>query len=212
MKIKVVVVDLEISSRAKRRALMIGIPVLTLLCGSVVAWAAGLTTWKTGDTLQAADLNANFALLQSNTPLVTTWTSFTPVIMAGTTDMSSSVTIHGAYWRRVGDTMDVTISSQVNACPGPAAAMSWSIPLSGVVDGTKLGGNYLGETGDGAVFDGSADKLYTLLFSANPDGTTIGGDESGTGAGGFECATHAVPYDLRMRYSVPIKGWTVNGL
>jgi hypothetical protein len=36
-----------------------------LLGGGAIAWAAGLHSWNTGDTLQAADLNANFALLQS---------------------------------------------------------------------------------------------------------------------------------------------------
>jgi hypothetical protein len=69
MKLKVVVVDLEVSARTKRWALGIGVPLALLLGGSAIAWAAGLHTWNTGDTLQAADLNANFqALAAGQTP------------------------------------------------------------------------------------------------------------------------------------------------
>jgi hypothetical protein len=65
MKGKDSVVGWEISPRARKWGLRIGIPLAVLLGGSAVAWAAGLHTWSTGDTLQAADLNANFAYLQS---------------------------------------------------------------------------------------------------------------------------------------------------
>jgi len=64
MKLKVVVVDLEVSPRAKRWALRIGIPLATLVGGATLAWAASVHTWSDGDTLSAADLNANFSALQ----------------------------------------------------------------------------------------------------------------------------------------------------
>ena len=65
MKIKIVVIDLEIPSRVRKWALRVGIPVGVLLGEGAVAWAAGLHTWKQGDTLNAADLNGNFSALDA---------------------------------------------------------------------------------------------------------------------------------------------------
>jgi hypothetical protein len=65
MKIKVVVVDLEIPPRVKKWMLRAGIPLGVLFGGGAVAWAAGLHTWNDGDTLTSADLNGNFTNLQT---------------------------------------------------------------------------------------------------------------------------------------------------
>ncbi len=64
MKLKVVIVDLEIPRRAKKWGLRIGIPAAVLLGGGAVAYAAGLVTWSSGQTLQASDLNGNFTYVQ----------------------------------------------------------------------------------------------------------------------------------------------------
>ncbi|MEO8799601.1 MAG: hypothetical protein ABI551_17035 [Polyangiaceae bacterium] len=64
MKLKMVVVDFEIPARVKKWALRAGIPAV-ILTVAAVAWADSLHTWNTGDTLQAADLNGNFANLQT---------------------------------------------------------------------------------------------------------------------------------------------------
>jgi hypothetical protein len=62
MKIKVVVIDLELSARAKRRAAAALVPVV-LLVGGAVAYASSLHVWADGDTLSAMDLNGNFTQL-----------------------------------------------------------------------------------------------------------------------------------------------------
>ena len=64
MKIKLVVVDLELSTRAKRLAAALAIPLL-VLGGGAVAYASVPHTWNDGDTLTAADLNTNFADLDT---------------------------------------------------------------------------------------------------------------------------------------------------
>ncbi|MGH7298636.1 MAG: C1q-like domain-containing protein [Polyangiaceae bacterium] len=64
MKIKVVVVDLEIPPRTKKWGLRIGIPAVVLLAGGAIAYAAGMVTWSSGQTLTASDLNNNFSYLQ----------------------------------------------------------------------------------------------------------------------------------------------------
>src|SRR5215468_3750362 len=66
MKLKVVVIDTEISPQVKKWALRVGLPLTVLFGSGAIAWAAtgSLHTWATGDTLTAADLNGNFNSLQ----------------------------------------------------------------------------------------------------------------------------------------------------
>jgi hypothetical protein len=71
MKLKIVIVDLEIPPRVKKWGLRLGIPVLVLSVAAV-ALAAPLHTWNTGDVLQATDLNGNFNNLQSQITAIQT--------------------------------------------------------------------------------------------------------------------------------------------
>jgi hypothetical protein len=65
MKIKVVVVDLEIPLRVKKWAMRIAIPAVVLTAGAIALAASPLHVWNSGDNLKSSDLNANFASLQS---------------------------------------------------------------------------------------------------------------------------------------------------
>ncbi len=65
MKLKVVVVDLEVPARVKKWGLRLGIPLAVLFGGGAVAYAAGLVTWTSGQTLTAQDLNNDFGLLET---------------------------------------------------------------------------------------------------------------------------------------------------
>jgi hypothetical protein len=65
MKLQVVVVDLEVSPQVKRWAIRLGIAG-AVLGGATVAYAGNLITWTSGQTLQAADLNANFATVEAD--------------------------------------------------------------------------------------------------------------------------------------------------
>jgi formylglycine-generating enzyme required for sulfatase activity len=62
MKIKMVIVDLELSKREKRIVAGALVPVLLLL-GGAIAKANVPHTWNKGDTLRAADLNEDFSAL-----------------------------------------------------------------------------------------------------------------------------------------------------
>jgi hypothetical protein len=65
MKLKIVIIDFELSPRVRRWALRIGIPAVVLGVGAVAfAGVMPLHTWNTGDILDAGDLNGNFANLQ----------------------------------------------------------------------------------------------------------------------------------------------------
>ena len=62
MKLKLVVVDLELSKRAKRIAVAALVPVL-VIAGGAIAYANVPHSFKDGDVLNAADLNGNFDAL-----------------------------------------------------------------------------------------------------------------------------------------------------
>jgi hypothetical protein len=69
MRLKVVIVDLEIPAHVRVWSLRIGVPLLLLMAAGAVAFAGGdagpqLVTWSSGETLRAADLNANFQVIQ----------------------------------------------------------------------------------------------------------------------------------------------------
>src|SRR5262245_61282511 len=55
-----------------RVALIVGTPIALVVATQIVAWAASLKTWNSGDTLTAADLNANFAAMGSDVASVST--------------------------------------------------------------------------------------------------------------------------------------------
>lgn len=64
MKIKILVIDPELSLRAKRALAIAAIP--ALLLGGAVAYAAVPKTWTTGEVLKASDLNGNFDALDKS--------------------------------------------------------------------------------------------------------------------------------------------------
>ncbi|MDB4996340.1 MAG: Tail Collar domain protein [Myxococcaceae bacterium] len=61
MKIKVVIVDLEISRRTKRLALLAGIPLAVLLGSGALVYANVKHTFTSGETLSSVAMNENFA-------------------------------------------------------------------------------------------------------------------------------------------------------
>jgi hypothetical protein len=63
MKLKLIVVDLEMSPRARKWCVRLGVPAV-ILSVAAVALASPLHVWNDGDTLLAADLNGNFSNLQ----------------------------------------------------------------------------------------------------------------------------------------------------
>jgi hypothetical protein len=98
MKIKIIVVDIEMPAKIKKWALRLGIPAAALLVGSGLAWAAPaasltLKTWATNDPLTAADLNGNFQNLQAQ---ITPSTFGTRVPSAAHAGITGNVTVTAA--------------------------------------------------------------------------------------------------------------------
>jgi hypothetical protein len=183
MKIKVYVVDFEVPARAKAWALRVGIPLVVLLGGGAIAWAGGLHVWKTADTLQAADLNGNFANLQGQitalstlqtavlqgptTPTCSSYacgnTSFTGSLVGGTPPSSPSQLV----WQ-VG-----TVTATTNAAG--YATVGFPYPLTHgvyavIISGAQVPDGYVGVQ---ATVEGSATTLTSFGFNATDGSTQI---------------------------------------
>lgn len=138
-----IMIQLDPPTAAKKWALRIGVPVALLLGGGAVAWAAGLKIWNAGDTLTAADLNANFAYVQSEIAGGATslaaggaaggLTRF--AVMGGTITTTSATCAKGAF-ASVPNTV-------VCSCPAGSYVVSggaWATTTNGTAD------NYLRES------------------------------------------------------------------
>lgn len=65
MKLKLMIVDLEVPPKVKRVALRLGVAGLVVGGGAGVAWAAMPHTFSAGEKLKAAELNENFAAMET---------------------------------------------------------------------------------------------------------------------------------------------------
>jgi hypothetical protein len=72
MKVKLLVIDLEVPAPVKRWALRLGITLGGLALGGVALAGPPLHTWSSGDTLQASDINGNFSALQTEITAMST--------------------------------------------------------------------------------------------------------------------------------------------
>jgi C1q domain len=116
MNVKVVVVDLEIPPKVKKWGLRLGIPLAVILGGTAVAYAAGLVTWTSGQTLTAADLNANFSALQNQ---ITTPNLAPRAPSAFRASMAGSLTVASATYTPVAfDTVAFDIVGEYSKTTG----------------------------------------------------------------------------------------------
>jgi hypothetical protein len=117
MKLKVVIVDLEIPPRVKKWALRVGIPLGVVLGGGAVAWtAAGLVNFTAGTTLTAMDLNNSFAYLQGE---ITTTTFGTRTPSAFRASLATPTTIMNSTNTAVTfDSLDYDLGSEYSTTAG----------------------------------------------------------------------------------------------
>jgi hypothetical protein len=175
MKLKVVIVDLEIPPRVKKWAIRIGIPVGVLLGGGAYAWAAGLVSWNPGQTLTNTDLNGNFTYIQGEiTP--TTYGTRTPSAFHAYLTNATSIT-SGPNTPIVFDTVEYDLGAEYNASTG-----AFTVAHTGIYQ-VHCGVSYSSVTTaawyaqlykNGSVYDASSWALATAnLGDAAPslDGT-----------------------------------------
>lgn len=219
MKLKMIVVDLELSKRTKR---WLGgcVGALVVLGGGAIAYASVPHTWNDGDLLAAGDLNGNFSNLDNRLgtlegkappPTLTAWTVYTPVVTVGGAPINAVVDanaggIQMAMWRRVGDTLEVQIATQFPTCQ-TAGELQWSLPSGLQPDVAKLvaTNGYVGTAltvhpgGPVAVATANVLAQGSNSFVALQQGTSV-----------VQCSTIGDGGEVRMTFALPITGWDVN--
>lgn len=164
MKLKVYVVDLEISKAAKRKALVVGIPTAMLLMGGV-ALATVPHTFTNGEVLNASDLNDDLSGLDTRVTAVETKR---PTKTVG----GVSYSLDAVYCGKTAATTGAVTSGVLSGWPATKALCesACSSPSAHLCTGDELSRSaQLGvHTENGAY--GSGDAYYAVSSST----TTLG--------------------------------------
>jgi len=201
--------DIVLKLKLTKRRLIVG--ATAIACGSAaLAYANVPNTFNAGDTLSAATMNANFAALdsriaaleQAKPTIVTDWTSYTPVVTEGGSDAGSTASTQ-AFWRRVGDTVEVRLLTTFTSCG--SGKVLWSLPNGDVSDAMKEGASQT--LGSAIAFSGTV-KIGVVTSQEN---STVSVDFQGDPGGGGTCGDAGSGGLIRLAFTAPIKGWTVTG-
>jgi hypothetical protein len=212
MKVKVYVIDFEVPPRVKKWALRIGTPLVALFVGGV-SFAGLPGGYADGQPLTKAELDANFNYVQSEIatmPIVTAWSApaaLTLVTQSTTPNPLDSQTTQ-ASWRRVGDTMEVFITTVFTAQPSGSGAMLWTLPNGASYDATKLPGATPRGNDFGSAYSATSNAFLACEpYFGSPTQAVIqcgtvspAGPPSGIQAGS----------GIELHLSFPVQGWGVS--
>jgi hypothetical protein len=143
-------------------------------------------------------LAARVAALETGRPVVTPWVAYAPVVRAGASTVVTTVNIT-AFWRRVGDSLEVEITSNFPAC-SPFGQITWSLPGTLAPDTTKLAS--IATVGQGTLFVTTVKSMHVTYNGR------IAADLEGDPGGGMNC-DDVRGADVRLFFTIPIQGWTV---
>jgi len=163
MKLKVVIVDLELSPRAKRLALRFGVPAV-ILGIATVAYANVPITFTANTTLHAADLNTNFSALDARITALET-------SVAGLNRNPVSPHFAGIVYNGTTQTV-FNSSANIPNAPGESTAI--------VVTRTMAGGYNVNWVG--ASFPNGATVSFSVLQTGYTTNVTGFGESLGTTA------------------------------
>jgi len=184
-----------------KRAWKVALPALIIATAGV---AFGVPkTFTAGETLTAADLNANFSKL----PTTTEWAPYNPVVQnTNGTPLSSSAAGAGStgYWRRVGDTAEVRIETKVNCTSGYP---QWSLPPGLLIDTNKE--PFSPQVGTGLAIT-AANVTVVVVAPQGAGNVVLQGAVPGSAVGTMDCNGLGANGEARMTFAVPIQGWTLN--
>lgn len=119
--------------------------------------------------------------------------------------MACSNLIAVGFWRRVGDSVEVRISTQTSNCT--AGFLNWSLPASLAYDAAKVT-DYNPVLGSAEVLT-SANAVTTGVVLGQRGARTTVSAAVTAGSGGIICATAGTGGVIRMHFSAPIVGWSV---
>jgi hypothetical protein len=217
MQIKIVTLDVRLSENTKRTIRWVLLPI-AVLAGSMAVARAYNTTWiMSGQSVSAASLKGNLdeiqtrlAALENGTKgvVITAWQGYTPVLQGTTGTPVAAATSSGKY-RRVGDSLEVSIRTSFQATPtgtsGNNQYYQWTLPSGLAVDQTKVSFAYVG----GGSVQGPTLPSLAVLSVATYASTTVSAQ-----ADNVWWVNDTAPYSfgsgfaIDLWFTVPIAGWS----
>jgi hypothetical protein len=137
-------------------------------------------------------------IITQGTP-VTDWTAYTPTLNSNT-----SVSTNIAYYRRVGDSLEVEGQVTYNGA-GNASTFTVSLPSGLSMDTAKIAAASTGVLGNGYWSD-SGTGFFDLIIRSNTSTTIAAYQTSGTAS--FNTTVIANGDTLNYKFTVPIVGWS----
>jgi hypothetical protein len=115
-------------------------------------------------------------------PIVTAWQSYTPIL----TNFTSSGTnaSNSGFWRRVGDTMQIIISTRMGSTGTSSGVFYWGLPTGYTVDGSKIppaGSGIRQAPGSIVWYDRSANQFVNSVPSIDQGQNAIWSIVTGNG-------------------------------
>lgn len=208
MKLKIVIVDLELSPRAKKRLIRIGVPLAVLLGGATLAYAGGWglpNQWSApgspnyaGPNLKASDLDDNFAALADAGATLQMQVSTLQMEAQPIAPTIQTFTMGaGSYTRTAGvSRAPLYLRIRMAGGGGGGAGTNSTAPVAGVMGGTTLFGpltalggsfafNLTGSTGGAqATITGTGVQALVNLAGGNGSSASNTDNTSPSGAGG----------------------------
>jgi hypothetical protein len=172
--------------------------------------ACGSVKSSTADA-GANDGNPFDSKLTATPPVVTEWAAYTPTLTDVANGSAIGNTTTKGSWRRVGDTIELRISTNISGTPTGSGCndfWEWSFPTGLSPDATKSLGESTAGIGD----------LYQLGMGNAKLNVFIDGNGKIVAEGNQDCFLNATnPFTLGANGNVglaaafPITGWTATG-
>jgi hypothetical protein len=169
MKIKLVVIDLELSPRGRRRLVWSAALVGVLLVGGAVAYSSVPVTWTSGQALTAADLNSNFSTMAAQIADLQAKVHPASGVHAW---LTKATTIPNAetYTQVVFDHVEFDLGSEYSAVTGAFTAKQAGVYL--IVCAFEYAPSVAGAGYGAAVFQNGARRELTEISASWTGGAT----------------------------------------
>jgi hypothetical protein len=158
-------------------------------------------TSATGYTVNFNDFSVGPTVVINGTP-VTDWQTFTPTV-------GFNNATHLGKYRRVGDSVEVSIQTTFTAAP-TTGTLSWNMPTGLSVDTSKIDNSNNRYVGGVAYGAGSQQAIGNTYYSTTSNAWGIQGISTTSSFSFVVPITWTTGNTINLFYRIPVQGWSSN--
>jgi len=158
-------------------------------------------TSATGYTVNFNDFSVGPTVVINGTP-VTDWQTFTPTV-------GFNNATHLGKYRRVGDSVEVSIQTTFTAAP-TTGTLSWNMPTGLSVDTSKIDNSSNRYVGGVAYGAGSQQAIGNTYYSTTSNSWGIQGISTSSSFTFVVPITWTTGNTINLFYRIPVQGWSSN--